>query len=159
MKKISLSVICAIFALVTYAQANMDELKYLQGMYGIEKKQLVVEQMNISKADSLKFWTLYEEYELFRSEISDKRAENIQLFAKNFSSISNEMANDIMRNSFDINVELDKLWQKTYKSMSKELNPKLAAKFIYGEMYFEALGRQRLVELIPDIKKAEQIKK
>jgi hypothetical protein len=159
MKKISLLAICAVFALMVNAQSNIDELKYLQGMFGIEKKQLVKEQMNISKTDSLKFWTLYEEYELYRSEISDKRAENIQLFAKNLSSMSNDAAKDIMQHTFDINLETDKLLQKTYKSMSKELNPKLAAKFIYGEMYFEAIGRQRLVELIPDIKKAEQLKK
>lgn len=156
MKKIGLLVICAVVTFVANAQTNNDELKFLQDRFGIEKKLLVKEQMNISKADSAKFWALYDEYELFRTEISDKRGENIQLLAKNYNTTDAQLINEMMQNTFNVNLEINKLWQKTYKTMAKELNPTLAAKFIYHEMYYEVLGKKWLVEHIPDIKKLEQ---
>jgi len=158
MKKIILVTICAVFALVTNAQNQSEDLKYLQNMFGMEKKQVVAERMKISQADSDKFWKLYEEYELFRSEISDKRADNIQQYVKNYANITSAKADELLKNTFVINDELNKLWQKTYKSMSKELSSVIAGQFIYLEMYFEAIGRQKLAESMPHIGVNEPIK-
>ena len=159
MKKIILVAICALLAVVTKAQTQTEDLKYLQNMFGMEKKQVVAERMKISQADSDKFWKLYEEYELFRSEISDKRAENIQQYVKNYTNITEAKADELLKNTFEINDEIAKLWQKTYKTMSKELSAKIAGQFIYLEMYFEAIGRQKLAESIPHIGTTEPLKK
>ena len=115
--------------------------------------------MKLSPAESAKFWTMYEEYELFRSEISDRRADNIQQYVKNFSNITEAKADEILKNTFETNDELAKLWQITYKTMSKELSAKIAGQFTYLEMYFEAIGRQKLAEAIPNIGKNEPVKK
>ena len=159
MKKIILFTICAVFALVTKAQTNTDELRYLQSMFGMEKKQVVSERMKISQAESAKFWKMYDEYELYRSEITDRRAENVQQYINNYATISNPKVDEILKNTFEINEELAKLWQKTYKSMSKELSSVTAGQFILLEMYFEAIGRQKLAEAIPHIGTAEPLKK
>jgi uncharacterized protein YdcH (DUF465 family) len=159
MKKIILVAICALLAVVTKAQTQTEDLKYLQNMFGMEKKQVVAERMKISQADSEKFWKLYEEYELFRSEISDKRAENIQQYVKNYTNITEAKADELLKNTFEINDEIAKLWQKTYKTMAKELSAKIAGQFIYLEMYFEAIGRQKLAESIPHIGTTEPLKK
>ncbi len=151
MKKFILIAICAVLAIAVKAQTNIDELKYLQNMFGMEKKQLVAERMNISKADSAKFWSLYEDYELYRSEISDKRANNVQQYVDNFKNITNAKADEILKTTFEISNEQSKLWQKTYNTMSKALSPVIAGQFIYLEMYIEALGRERLSEIIPHI--------
>ena len=159
MKKIILVAICALLTLVTKAQTQAEDLKYLQNMFGMEKKQVVAERMKISEAESAKFWKLYDEYELFRSEISDKRAENIQQYVKNYTNITEAKADELLKNTFEINDEIAKLWQKTYKTMSKELSAKIAGQFIYLEMYFEAIGRQKLAESIPHIGTTEPLKK
>jgi hypothetical protein len=159
MKKIILFAICAVFAMVTKAQTNIDELKYLQSIFGMEKKQLVAERMNISKADSAKFWTLYDDYELFRSEIGEKRANNVQQYVDNYAKITNTKADELLKTTFEVNNELAKLWQKTYNTMSKEISAVKAGQFIYLEMYFEALGRAKLSEIIPHISEIETIKK
>jgi Spy/CpxP family protein refolding chaperone len=151
MKKFILIAICAVLGLAVQAQTNIDELKYLQNMFGMEKKQLVAERMNISTADSAKFWALYEDYELYRSEISEKRANNVQQYVDNYKNITNAKANEILKNTFEINNEQSKLWQKTYNTMSKALSPVTAGQFIYLEMYIEALGRERLSNIIPHI--------
>jgi hypothetical protein len=158
MKKVIFIAICAVLTLVSKAQTNTEELRYLQSMFGMEKKQLVAERMKLSEAESAKFWSLYEEYELFRSEISDRRAANIQQYVKNYANITTAKADELMKNTFEINDETAKLWQKTYKSMSKELSSVIAGQFIYLEMYFEAIGREKLAETIPHIGENKPIK-
>lgn len=159
MKKIFLLAICAVFAMVSKAQTNTEELKYLQNVFGMEKKQVIAERMKISQADSDKFWKLYDEYELYRSEISDRRANNIQQYVKNYSNITNSKVDEILNTTFQISEETTKLWQKTYKTMSKELSSVIAGQFIYLEMYIEALGREKLAEAIPHIGTVEPVKK
>jgi hypothetical protein len=151
MKKNILIIFCAVFALVAKAQTNSEDLKYLQGMFGMEKKQLVSDRMKISSADSEKFWKMYEEYELFRSEIAERRAENILQYINNFKSLSPEKVDEILTNTFEINDESGKLMQKTYKSMTKELSPLIAGQFYYVEMYVDALARVRMAEMLPHI--------
>jgi len=158
MKKIILLTICVVFALVTKAQTNIDELKYLQSMFGMEKKQVVEERMKLSQADAAKFWTLYEEYELYRSEVAEKRANNVQQYINNYTNITNAKADELLKNTFDINTEINKLWQKTYTKMAKELSPVKAGQFIYLEMYFDALGRERAAEKIPHIGETKPVK-
>ncbi len=159
MKRIILFAICVVFALATKAQTNIEELKYLQTVFGMEKKELVKERMKISEADAAKFWKLYDEYELYRSEIIDRRGENIQQYTENYTNITDAKAAELLKNTFEINNELNKLWQKTYNTMAKELSPVKAGQFIYLEMYFEGLGRVKLSEAIPHIGAIEPIKK
>lgn len=159
MKKLILIAICAVFALSTQAQTDIDELKYLQNMFGMEKKQLVAERMKISDADAAKFWKLYDEYELFRSEIVEKRANNIQQYAKSHLNITDDQANELLKTTFTLNTEINALWQKTYQSMAKELSPQQAGQFIYLEMYVEALGRMKLSEMLPHIGQPQPVQK
>jgi hypothetical protein len=159
MRKIIFLAICAVFALAANAQTNIDELKYLQDMFGMDKKHFVAERMQISKADSAKFWTLYDEYELFRSEIGEKRANNVEQYVDNYAKITDKLSDEIVKTSFEINAEFSKLLQKTYTTMSKELSATKAGQFLYLEMYFEALGRVKLSEIIPHIGVPEPTKK
>jgi hypothetical protein len=149
MKKIFLLAVCAVLAMVSQAQTNATELKYLQDVIGMKKKQYVEEHMKISEADAVKFWTMYDEYELFRSEIGEKRVENINEYAKNYGSLTNEKADELMKKSFVISNDLDKLLQKTYTKMAKELSPVIAVQFIEIELYVEALVRKAVTEQIP----------
>ena len=159
MKKILLLAICAVFAMVTKAQTQSEELKYLQNVFGMEKKQLIAERMKLSPADSDKFWKLYDEYELYRSEIADRRAANIEQYVKNYTNLTAAKADELLKNTFQISDETSKLWQKTYAKMAKEISSVKAGQFIYLEMYIEALGREKLAEAIPHIGINEPVKK
>lgn len=159
MKKIFFFTICTIFALAANAQTNADELKYLQNMFGMDKKQFIAERMQISKADSAKFWSAYDEYELFRSEIADKRAGNIQKYSENYSKLTDAQTGEIVKTTFEINDEFAKLLQKTYKTMAKDVSTLKAGQFVYLEMYVEAIGRMKMAEIIPHIGEIPALKK
>lgn len=159
MKKIFLFAFCTLFALALKAQTNTEDLKYLQTMFGMDKKQFVAERMQISKADSAKFWSAYEEYELYRSEIGDKRGGNVQLYSQNYSTLTKAQADAIVKTAFEVNDEFIGLLQKTYKTMSKDVSAVKAGQFVFLEMYFEAVGRMKLAEIIPHIGEIPPLKK
>lgn len=159
MKKIFLFAFCTLFALALKAQTNTDDLKYLQTIFGMDKKQFVAERMQISKADSAKFWSAYEEYELYRSEIGDKRGGNVQLYSQNYSTLTKAQADAIVKTAFEVNDEFIGLLQKTYKTMSKDVSAVKAGQFVFLEMYFEAVGRMKLAEIIPHIGEIPPLKK
>lgn len=159
MKKIMLIAACTVFALATYAQTNMDELKYLHGMFGLEKKQIVAQRLQVSKADSAKFWAAYDEYELYRSEISEKRAGNVQKYSENYAKLTDDQAHELVKTTFEVSNEFTKLLEKTFKIMSKDVSAVKAGQFVYLEMYFEAIGRLKLSEMIPHLGELPPMKK
>jgi hypothetical protein len=156
MKKIILFAICAVFAMVSKAQSNTDELKYLQDVIGVKKKQYVEEHVKINPADAAKFWKLYDEYELFRSEIGEKRVDNINEYVTNYGKLTNAKADELMKRSFAVSGEMAALWQKTYSKMAKELSPVTASEFILVEMYIEAKVRQAVTEQAPTFGKSKK---
>ena len=159
MKKIFLLAFSVVFALAAYSQTNTDELKYLQSMFGMDKKHFIAERMQITKADSAKFWSDYDEYELFRSEIADKRAGNVQKYSENYSKLTVDQTDALLKTTFEINDEFNKLLQKTYKIMAKDVSALKAGQFVYLEFYCEALGRVKLAEMIPTIGQVPELKK
>jgi hypothetical protein len=121
----------------------------MQSTYGMQKKQLIALHMQVSKADSAKFWTLYDAYEVTRKEIGKKRIANIEAYSKNYDKLTNEKAGELLNASFQVYDEFGKLWQNTYKKMAKEISPLTAGKFIQVEMYLENLVRNELAAEIP----------
>jgi hypothetical protein len=155
MKKIILFAICAVFALVSKAQSNPEELKYIQDVIGMKKQQYVAEHITLAKADADKFWKIYDEYELFRSEIGEKRLKNVQEYIENYGKLTDVKADELMKVSFAINTDLANLWQKTYTKMAKEISPVKATEFIQIEMYLEAIVRKAVTDEVPKLSKSK----
>ena len=82
MKKIILLSFCIVFAMVSKAQSNTDEITFMQSIYGMQKKQLIEEHMKINDSQKAAFWKIYDEYEVSRKAIGMKRANNIGEYAK-----------------------------------------------------------------------------
>jgi hypothetical protein len=149
MKKIILLSFCIVFAIVSKAQSNTDEITFMQSVYGMQKKQLIEEHMKISDSQKAAFWKLYDEYEVSRKAIGMKRANNIEEYAKKYDGLTNENAEALLKASFGVQKDFVKLWEKTYKKMAKETSPLTAVQFIQVEMYLENLVRQSLTDEIP----------
>lgn len=151
MKKILLSAVCILFAIALQAQNPTDEVSILQGVYGLEKKVLMSDYMNLSDEESGKFWQIYDEYEEIRKQIGKKRIENVASYAKEYATLTDEAAAKIVKSSLANNYDFIKLQQKTFKKMAKALSPLKAAQFVQAEMYFENLIRLEIAEEIPFI--------
>ena len=54
-------VFIAFFTLSTFAQSSQDEIQLMQSLYGMEKRDIVAEFVEISEAQATEFWALYDE--------------------------------------------------------------------------------------------------
>jgi hypothetical protein len=156
MKTIILLAICSVFAIAVQAQSNTDEVALIQSAYGMSKQQLIADHMRIPEAQSVKFWQIYDEYEIARKEIGKKRADNIMLYANTFLSLTNQDAAKLVKTSLSINTAFTRLWDKTFTKMSKATSPVTAAQFIQIEMFLENMIRAKISVSIPLIGELEK---
>ena len=159
MKKLLFVAICMMFAFASQAQSNTDEVAFMQSAYGMTKKQLITDFMKITEAESAKFWAIYEDYEVARKEYGKKRIDNIMGYAKAYGNMNNESATTLIKASLANQATFTKLLDKTFKKMSKELNPVRAAQFVQVEMYLENVIRMEVLDQIPLIGELEKAQK
>ena len=137
------------------AQTNAEEITMVQSIYGMEKRELIAKHMKLNASQAQQFWQLYDEYEIQRKEIGQKRTNNIISYADKYDQLSNDEADKLIKTSFDINLSFVQLWEATYKKMSKSMTPVVAAQFIQAEMFIENMVRQELSLDIPLIGEIE----
>ena len=63
----------------------------------------------------------------------DRRIENINYYATNFSSMTDETANELAKTSFKIESDRSKLREKYYKKFAKEISPLVGARWLMLE--------------------------
>jgi len=158
MKKILLLAISIVFAIASQAQSNKDEIALVQSAFGMTKQEMVKDFMKLTETESASFWTIYDEYEAARKEMGKKRVKNIEAYAENYSKLTGEKADELMKNSFAIQGEFAKLQQKTYKKLAKAISPMRAAQFTMFESYIETAIRMNIMDEVPligefDVKK------
>ncbi|HRX13261.1 MAG TPA: hypothetical protein P5210_16475, partial [Draconibacterium sp.] len=151
MKEIILAAVAFLVVFGVHAQTNVDEIDFIQSVYGMQKRDLISKHMKLEPDQSDLFWNLYNEYEISRREIGLKRMKNIENYADKYDSLSDLDADALIKTTFEVNLEFLKLWEKTYKVMSKSISSVTAAQFIQAEMFFENIIRQQLAMEIPMI--------
>jgi hypothetical protein len=149
MKKIFLIALSMMFVFAVKAQTTTDEIQLLQSSYGKDKKQLIVEHMKFKDEESVKFWPLYDKYEAERKKLGQARANNILEYSKNYNTLTNEKATELVNAALDNQAALAKLQKKTFKEMSTAITPLRAAQFIQLESYLESVVRKEIATAIP----------
>jgi hypothetical protein len=150
MKKILLLSVSLFFSLVSIAQ-NADEIAIIQSAYGMDKRAIVTEQMKLTPTEAEAFWPIYEQYEVSRKEYGKVRISNLMEYAKNYQSLSNEKATELINASYSNQANIMKLQQKTFKQLSKAITPVRAAQFAQIEMYLENAIKAKLGDEMPFI--------
>jgi len=55
------------------AQTTQDEVQLMQSLYGMEKRDIIGEFIELNESQEEEFWKIYDEYELKRQEIGKER--------------------------------------------------------------------------------------
>jgi hypothetical protein len=134
MKK--LTVILLVFiAGALQAQSMKDDVAIIQSIWGKEKKALVAEYMKLSSQEEAGFWNAYDAYETQRKALGQDRIMLIDDYARNYGTLTDEKATELVNRMGQIYLSYDKLLLKTFKSMSKVISPVKAAQFVQLEKY------------------------
>src|SRR5690349_5571234 len=123
-KTITAAAICAFMfsAAFSLAQnAQNDEIKLIQSVYGIEKRDIVKEYIKLNDAESQKFWPLYDAYELERQKLGKDRINILTEYAQSYDTLRDAQADNLATRTFENELEFDKLHKKYYGKMKKDL--------------------------------------
>ena len=131
MKKLFVVLALLLVAKTAYAQEQYAEL--LMSDIKTQKIAVITEAMALNEGQSEPFWQIYRDYEYELSIITDRRISLIKDYASSFSSMTEDKASDLAKESFKIENDRRKLREKYYKKFAKDLNPLVGARWLMVE--------------------------
>ena len=159
MKKLLVATIGILFTcsgLKLYAQ---DDFAQIQKEWGKDKRELVRMVMEMIPEDSIKFWPVYDKYEVERQKLGRERVMIIDDYAQHYMTMTSTKADELVTRIFKNEASLLKLQQQYYTSLKKALNAMQAAKFLQIESYLNGVLKVMLQEAIPVIGELDSLKK
>jgi hypothetical protein len=135
----------------TTAQSIKNEVQIIQGAYGIEKKQIIEQAMNLSGKEAYDFWSIYEEYEDKRKVLGEERLLLIYDYVIAYPSLTDTKASEITSRYFKNDEAQARLHKKYYKKVKKALSPLQAARFAQAEGFLQNVVQIQLESQLPFI--------
>jgi len=149
MNKLILSILfitCISFSNI--AQTNQDEVQLMQSLYGMEKRDIVAEFIELSDSQQKEFWLLYDEYEIKRQEIGKERFRLLSSYVNDYGEVKPENADNFMKQVIPLRIKSDKLVDNYYKKIKTKTDPIVAMQFYQIENYlFDAIKMELLEEI------------
>ena len=131
------------------AQSNQEEVELFQSVFGMEKKAMVGEFIQVDGEAGQAFWNFFDQYETERKAHGKKRMTLLSKYAENYLTLDEGGAEEIMKEMISSGKACDKLISKYYKSIKKECGVKTAAPFFQLEAYFQSSIRKLIFGNIP----------
>lgn len=160
MKKITL-IFSAIllFATYSFSQVQEGDIKFFQQVFGVEKAALVQQYMDLTPKQDSVFWKDYNAYESERMELGKRRIQLIDNYARNYSTLDDAKAGEMINEANAIDVAFKKLQKTYYKKMAKSIGAMKAAQFYQFESYLNNAVNITLQENIPYIGELDKMRK
>ena len=149
MKKISTIFICLMIFSQVNAQMTASEEEMFKSMFNMEKKLMVESFMQLNDADAQNFWPIYNNYETERGDLTSRRIKVLKQYADQYSTLTDEQADVLMKEVFSIRKKDLALKQKYFNQIKKNISAKTATSFYQLEEYIQTAVRYSLLEQIP----------
>ncbi len=160
MKNILLLIVFA-FTMGGYAQSGSslaDDVAVIQSIYGKSKADLVKQYMSLSEPQASEFQKIYDEYEVQRKALGQKKMQLIKDYADNYDKIDDVKAAELTEANLKNIEDTDKLLSKTYSKVKKVVGGRNAAKFVQLEQYLQVTIRGEIQDSIPFIDEIDKSK-
>ena len=151
MKKVVFIIALVAFSSSLMAQSSQEEVDMLQSVFGMEKKAIVAEFVTVEGAQADAFWTLYDEYEVKRKELGQRRVALLESYAKTYGSMHDASTEVMLKEMMALQSSSDKLISTYAKKIKSKVNVKAAAQFFQIEGYVLSKIRVKILENIPVI--------
>ena len=129
-----------------HAQSNEDELQYMQSIYGMEKRDIVEEFLELGDTETNEFWQLYDEYEAKRKELGKQRFELVHKYVNEYGKVSPANADTFMKEAIQLRNKSNNLLDSYYKKIKSRTDPVVAMQFYQIERYLSDLIRIEILE-------------
>ena len=153
MKKYILITFALFLASFAYTQSNKEEVDLVQAAFGMEKKAIVADFVQLTDAQKDAFWTLYDEYETKRKEYGRERIDLLQQYAEQFTTMTSEQADTWTKKVMELQVKTDKLIATYYEKVKGVSDGVVATQFYQIENYILSMIRMQILQEVPFLKK------
>ncbi len=149
MKKAMLIFCLSFFAFGAKAQSSKVELELYQSIFNSEKKVMVTEYMNLSQEQNASFFEVYNAYEVTRAKLGKQRISLLQKYAANYEVMTNESAEELLKDATSFYSKLEKNKAKYSKKMAKAIGAKNALQWLQLEEYLDRVIGLSIMENVP----------
>ena len=115
-------------------ELNLKEyVKLLREDVRSEKYSIVDEVMQLDLDQAAKFWPIYRDYDAELAKVNDLRVANIEEYAQSYNHLTDEKADELVRNAMEFQKQRDELLSKYYLRVKQEMGAITAARFMQVE--------------------------
>jgi len=148
MKKLfSIAIILIASVTMSFAQVQQEEIDYYQSIFGMEKKIVVANFLEVEEGNA--FWAVYDAYEVERKKLGQKRISLIVDYAEHYDDLTDDKTDALVKESMSLRKADQALINKFYKKVKKTSGSKIAAQFFQIENYFITAIRSELYTDVP----------
>lgn len=157
--RLTLSVIIVMLVIVSLAvltSASEDKptsnMEIFRESVLANKKLVIAENMKLTSSEAEKFWPVYEQYQKELSKIADQKLALIKKYAKNYRTMTDELAVELLDNYMSIEAQRLALQSVFVPKFKKVLPPIKVTRYFQCENKVAAIVNYELAAGIPLIK-------
>jgi hypothetical protein len=155
MKKYILITFALFLASFAYTQSDKEEIDLIQAAFGMDKKAIVADFVQLSDTQKDAFWKLYDEYETKRKEYGRERIELLKQYAEQYMTMTGEQADTWTKKVMELQVKTDKLIATYYEKVKGVTDGVVATQFYQIENYILSMIRMSILQEVPFLKKTK----
>ena len=138
-----------------FAQTYTEEVDMLQALYGLQKKEIIANFIELDGEQKDAFWTIYDAYETERKALGIQRINLLGVYAESYHALDDDGTDALIKEMLKLVEKNDGLIDKYYGKLKKKAGVKPAAQFVQIEHYLLSAIRSEILEEIPFIGQLE----
>jgi len=129
---------------------NVQEyVKLLRQNVRADKAKLMGAVMQLDADEATKFWPIYKEYQAELDKVNDLRVANIEEYSKNYTQLTDEKADELVRNAMSFLKQRTELLLKYYERMKEAIGATDAARFVQVEHQLQLIIDLQIASELP----------
>jgi hypothetical protein len=124
-------------------------IQLLSADLSAKKEQIVRETMQLNDQQAAIFWPIYRDYQAEQNKLITEKLAIIADYSQNFSSITDEKADQLAQRMMQLDEKRMALREKYYGTMKKALSPILAVRFFQVEHQLQLIVDLQLAANLP----------
>ena len=129
-----------------------QDIQMLRSDLRSQKKQIIAQNMTLTDAQAEKFWPVYDAYTQEETKLNDSRLALIKEYAQNYNSMTDQVANSLMKRQLALDESFVQLRQSWVPKFEKVISPKQTALFFQLDRRVALLIDLQLASSIPLVK-------
>ena len=124
-----------------------------------QKVAILTEVMGFSEGEDKAFWPIYREYDGEMSKLGDERVALIAEYAKNYSTLTDAVADTLAARALDLEGRRRAALAKCYERVKAASSPRTALRFLQVEHQLQLLIDLQIASSLPVAPPAKEVKK